>query len=104
MLKNIINILNVGLGLLKNLFDSISRRIRLKDIENQEELNRQENNKIDEKIENKDIDGLNEMLGFKKPGAKNSAKKATTKKSSTNKKKNTTPEPKKRGRKKKSEQ
>lgn len=103
-MKNIISILNVGLSLLKNIFESISRRLRTKDIENQEEQNKQEEIKIDEKIKNKDIDGLNDMLGFKRPGAKKPTRKATTMKTSTKKKENTTPEPKKRGRKKKSEQ
>lgn len=95
MLKNIINILNVGLELLKNIFNSISRRLRTKDIENQQEENKQQDIQIDNNLKDKDVDGLNEMLGYKKP----SAKKATTKTT-----KNATSEPKKRGRKKKSEQ
>lgn len=95
MLKNIINILNVGLELLKNVFNSISRRLRTKDIENQQEENKQLDIQIDNNLKNKDVDGLNEMLGFKKP----SAKKATAKTA-----KDVASEPKKRSRKKKSEQ
>lgn len=99
MLKNIINILNVGLELLKNVFNSISRRLRTRDIENQQEENKQQDIQIDNNLKDKDVDGLNEMLGYKKP----SAKKATTKKATAKTTKNVASEPKKRGRKKKSE-
>lgn len=100
MLKNIINILNVGLELLKNVLNSISRRLRTKDIENQQEENKQLDTQIDNNLKNKDVDGLNEMLGFKKP----SAKKATAKKATAKTAKDVASEPKKRSRKKKSEQ
>jgi hypothetical protein len=98
MIKSIINIINVSLELLKNLFNSLAIKSRLKDVEEQQKKNKELDEQIDNNISNKNIDGLNEQLGFKASSNKRLAKLTVDKKTET-----VSPEPKKRGRKKKSQ-